>query len=293
MWGAPWALRIGRVHVRDSIVVRCAALLVGLGLVPACAWAQVTVSIGPTADNTMYSESPNNSNGQGPGLFTGATSSGGLRRALLAFDLSSIPAHAPIASASVTLFMDKTVSGPSGVSAHRVREAWGEGASNAGDPGGGGTLGAPGDATWDFAFYNSTAWSTPGGEFAASPSATLAVDQAAFYVWSSAGLAADVQAWVDAPHENHGWVMVGAESALTTAKRFVSRNGQISARRPLLVVEYYCPGDFDQNGFVNGEDFDSFVAFFEIGDPAADWDRNSFVNGDDFDGFVAAFAGGC
>jgi len=50
--------------------------------------------------------------------------------------------------------------------------------------------------------------------------------------------------------------------------------------------------DFDHNGFINGDDFDAFVALFVVGDPGADWDGNCFVNGDDFDGFVSAFEGG-
>jgi len=54
-----------------------------------------------------------------------------------------------------------------------------------------------------------------------------------------------------------------------------------------------CPTDFDRNGFVNGDDFDAFIAYFLAGDPAADFDGNTFVNGDDFDAFVAAFDGGC
>ncbi len=50
--------------------------------------------------------------------------------------------------------------------------------------------------------------------------------------------------------------------------------------------------DFDNNGFINGDDFDTFVALFADGDAAADWDGNCFVNGDDFDGFVDAFVRG-
>ncbi len=54
-----------------------------------------------------------------------------------------------------------------------------------------------------------------------------------------------------------------------------------------------CPADFDFNGFVNGDDYDAFVYWYELGDPRADYDFNGFVNGDDFDAFVAAFNGGC
>lgn len=54
-----------------------------------------------------------------------------------------------------------------------------------------------------------------------------------------------------------------------------------------------CPSDFDQNHFVNGDDFDQFVVAFEAGDIGADFDMNGFVNGDDFDQFIVAFVNGC
>lgn len=54
-----------------------------------------------------------------------------------------------------------------------------------------------------------------------------------------------------------------------------------------------CLSDFNKDGFVSGEDFDAFVAVFELGDPTADFDGNGFVTGEDFDGFVGAFEAGC
>ncbi len=54
-----------------------------------------------------------------------------------------------------------------------------------------------------------------------------------------------------------------------------------------------CAADFDCNGFVTGDDFDQYVAAFELGTPAADFDGNGFVNGDDFDAYVVAFGEGC
>ncbi len=54
-----------------------------------------------------------------------------------------------------------------------------------------------------------------------------------------------------------------------------------------------CPADFDDNTFVNGDDFDAFTAAFEVGDPTADFDANSFVNGDDADAFFERFVAGC
>jgi len=54
-----------------------------------------------------------------------------------------------------------------------------------------------------------------------------------------------------------------------------------------------CPADFNLDGFVNGDDFDSFVEAFEQGKPAADADWSGFVNADDFDYFVMRFDQGC
>ncbi len=54
-----------------------------------------------------------------------------------------------------------------------------------------------------------------------------------------------------------------------------------------------CPSDFNRDGFVNGDDFDSYVAAFELGSIASDFDGNGFVTGEDFDAYVAAFEAGC
>ncbi|MFO0836082.1 MAG: GC-type dockerin domain-anchored protein [Phycisphaerales bacterium] len=54
-----------------------------------------------------------------------------------------------------------------------------------------------------------------------------------------------------------------------------------------------CVGDYNCDGFVNGNDFDDFAGFFEAGDPAADVNRDGFVNGDDYDVFAEAFEAGC
>lgn len=54
-----------------------------------------------------------------------------------------------------------------------------------------------------------------------------------------------------------------------------------------------CPADFDDNSFVNGDDFDSFVQEFVDGAPIADFDSNGFVNGNDFDQFTEHFIAGC
>ena len=54
-----------------------------------------------------------------------------------------------------------------------------------------------------------------------------------------------------------------------------------------------CMADYDCNSFVNGIDFDTFIADFEAGVDAADVNHDGFVNGVDFDTFADHFVAGC
>lgn len=55
----------------------------------------------------------------------------------------------------------------------------------------------------------------------------------------------------------------------------------------------FCTADFDHSGFVDGDDFDSFVSAFGAGEPEADIDWSGFVDIDDLSTFIAAFELGC
>ena len=54
-----------------------------------------------------------------------------------------------------------------------------------------------------------------------------------------------------------------------------------------------CPGDFNGDGYVNGNDYDLFASFFEAGDIGADFNKDGYVNGNDFDDFASHFEAGC
>ncbi len=69
-------------------------------------------------------------------------------------------------------------------------------------------------------------------------------------------------------------------------------SGNASAKDFGVFVDL-CGADFNNDGFVSGEDFDAFVAVFELGDLTADYNGDGFVTGEDFDGFVADFEAGC
>lgn len=195
------------------------------------------VSLAASRDNTIYSETfAQLSNGQGPFLYAGRNANDNLRRLLLDFDLGAIPAGSTITSATLKLSMDRTISGPSDFSLHRLLANWGEGSSNAGTPGGTGVPAMAGDATWTLALFPGTPWTTPGGTFSAVASATTSVVATGEYVWASSQLTADVQNWLNDPTANFGWLLKDDESALS-AKRFVSAEGTL-ANRPKLVITF-------------------------------------------------------
>lgn len=203
----------------------------------------VTVTLPASKDNTLYeSQSGSLSNGAGSALFSGRTAQfqGSLRRAVLAFDLSGIPAGSTITAASLRLRQSSPLdSGNQSMQLHRLQQDWGEGASNASGNEGGGTAAATGDATWLHTFFNTSFWTVPGGDFRSVASASLIVGSNGDHTWQSQGLIDDVQDWVDQPAGNFGWILVGNESTGSTAKRFSSRESSVGF--PVLTVTYTPP----------------------------------------------------
>jgi hypothetical protein len=200
-----------------------------------------TVSLAPQKDNTLYQDAAGQlSNGQGVYFFDGKTGANLLRRGLIAFDLASIPTNATILDATLSMFLSQAAGGSQAVSLSKALQDWGEGASNAGDPGGGGAPAQAGDATWLHTFYNTSFWTTAGGDFSPTVSATTTVSTLnTTYTWSGSGLLADVQAWVSTPASNFGWVIRGNEVTAGVAQRFNSR--QNSSNPPQLTVTYQVP----------------------------------------------------
>lgn len=218
--------------------VLVAAILI-LAVGPREVRSQESVTLEPEKDNTLYEHPEGNlSNGAGEHLFAGTTRENAIRRALVKFDLSSIPADVTIETVSLTLNMSRTITGAQTVRVHRLRFDWGEAGSDAAGEEGGGAAAAGSDATWIHMFYDTHTWPTPGGDFEADASATLSVADVGSYTWESEGLVADVQQWVDDDTTNFGWILVGNESANTSAKRFDSRENATPANRPSLTVTY-------------------------------------------------------
>lgn len=204
------------------------------------AFAQTTVELTPTQDNSMFSEYTSNSNGAGVNIFAGRTLRGTLRRGLIKFDVSSIPSNAQITSVSLTLATLRSAQNGNSqhsFSLHKLLKTWGQGTSNAL---GTGATATANDATWQYNLFNSSQWTTAGGDFVATASATASARKDEFCVWSGAGLISDVSAWVSSPSTNHGWIIIGQENVNGSAKGFASRE-YIADLRPVLSITYTIP----------------------------------------------------
>jgi len=203
--------------------------------------AQREVVLMPVKDNTIFEEDAGTSNGIGTYLFAGSTNQSFVRRALLAFDLAEVPDGAVLDSVLLTLHLSRTISGMHTVAVHRVLADWGEGTSDATENEGRGAAATPGDATWSHAFFETDAWQSEGGDFTAAAGASMLIAGDGSYTWRSPELQADVQAWLDGSAENFGWILLGDEQALMTAKRFDSRENPDTAVRPTLRVFFSVP----------------------------------------------------
>jgi len=228
------------VAARYLFVLLIGAFVVGLSGSALAA----TVTLSPSKDNTLYNSLVDTlSNGAGQHIFSGRTAIGEQRRALIAFDLSSIPPGSTITSAALTLHMSRSISGSIPFELRRLLTNWGEGVSDADSGEGQGAQPATGDATWFHTFYATQFWTLAGGDFSATVSAVNTVDSLPqFETWSStAQMVADVQGWLDAPATNFGWLLRVAVGGGATAKRFDSRQNPDPTVRPKLVVEFTGP----------------------------------------------------
>jgi hypothetical protein len=202
------------------------------------------ISINPSKDNTLYEYDPaegDHSNGAGFHFFAGENGMGELRRGVLAFDIAgTIPAGSTILGVTLSMNMSRTpVSTAYTIELHKLLADWGEGTSQASGEEGDGAPATPNDATWRHRFYDTIFWSAQGGDFSATVSASQSVGVVGPYTWSSAQMVADVQGWLDNSVSNFGWLVLGDEKPILTAKRFDTRE---SASPPVLTIQYRPPG---------------------------------------------------
>lgn len=227
--------------LRAPVAFAALALAVAVSS-PASADVMAFVSV---ADNTLYQNANGSlSNGAGSGMFAGRTAqlSDQIRRAVVRWDISAIPAGSTINSATILLYMNQTVAGDVLVTVHPVFSSWGEGTSVAGSGQGGGAASTAGDATWRHRSFPGSFWGAPGGDFG-GPQTSQTVGDIGTYVFpSSPGMVAQTQFYLNNPASNTGWMLRGDEVLDGSAKRFATKEYPVNELRPALVVEYTPPG---------------------------------------------------
>ena len=212
--------------------------------------ASSTISISAGQDSTIYSENINYGAGGQTRFVSGRaydptnTSLGGIRRALIEFDISgNLIANSTVTSAALTLeCTNSAASGPETFNLQRLTTAWVEGSTNIGLPGIGGTA-APGDVTWNEASSGATNWTSNGGDFSGSVSSSTSVDATGSYTWAtSASMVSDIQTWLNTPANNHGWILRTNESGgQRSVKWFASRTNGTFSERPSLTMTFRRP----------------------------------------------------
>ena len=207
----------------------------------------VTKTLPASKDNTIFSEDVDLARSYSDGigyLYAGRTGSNFgpyNRRALVAFDLAvGVPSSAVIQSAQLKLYRIKAgAAGSSNTpfSAYRCTETWGEGTSQ-NISGGFGAPATTNDATWAHRFFNTSSWSTPGGSFNATASATLIVtpSDGPLLTWTSTAMKSDVQGWLNTPASNAGWIIRSDETTNLTASQYSSK--QTGGVPPALTLTY-------------------------------------------------------
>ncbi len=229
---------------RTSCIGSCLLVAFGTTIPARAEFASLKV----VADTFITSAYPANNAGATTWFDAGTDGTGGIRRGLLRFDLSSIPPGSTVTSAVVQLQVIKVPSnGPvdSMFDLFRLLGSWNEG-TNTGDFG---APARPGDATWNARKFGTANWVTPGAANDAVPtaSASTSVGSAlnATYIWTSSNLLSDVQFWVDNPSLNFGWlVMSEAEGSLRSVRGFASR--QSAGGGGVLQVGYLPPSPPNQ-----------------------------------------------
>jgi hypothetical protein len=220
-----------------------ALLLPFLALLALPARADV-VTLTSSKDATIYNDTVGNRcDSKGFTMYAGqagANTTWPMRRALVAFDVSAVPAGSTVTSVQVKLYMSKTVVGAKTFTLHKLTRGWNEGPTVgfSGD----GNSAQVGDPTWLHTYFNNQLWTTPGGDFVATASASLSIGSTyQYYTWgSTAQLVADVQSWIDNPSTNYGWIVRGPEGGAKSAKQFETRES-LAQYRPQIVVTYTPP----------------------------------------------------
>ncbi|NUP90795.1 MAG: DNRLRE domain-containing protein [Candidatus Sumerlaeia bacterium] len=207
-----------------------------------------------TDDATLNNLDPTGNTGGDRLLRTGRTFEPSNRRALIRFDLSSIPASPSISAAELTLVVYRLIGDETELTLHRVTSDWveGDGLGIGGSEGGQMGTVVEGAVTWNSRQHSGSPeadvpWTLEGGDFEPLPSAIVSQNGTGPVTFSGPGLAADLQAWIDGTGPNYGWMLLGDENTDGSARAIWSSDAPNEADRPVLTLTF---GPAGASGFV-------------------------------------------
>ncbi|MDH3512896.1 MAG: DNRLRE domain-containing protein [Gammaproteobacteria bacterium] len=234
------------LSLRCFLCVRTSLLLILTGLTFSTLAIAEMLSANPSTDATIFSGGGVNGTG---GLFVGTNGLGDQRRALLSFDLSAIPAGAVITDVSLTLTIENA-QGPVTGSLHRLLKDWAEG-DQGGTGQGGGMPSQPtggNDVSWTLTGLGPS-WTSAGGDFIAGASDTESIPFNGTVTFSGDGMESDLQAWVNEPSGNFGWIILGSPNN-SQVRKLASRES--GSGQPQLSVTYQTAIDTQDDIDVTG-----------------------------------------
>ncbi|MBL8436329.1 MAG: DUF4347 domain-containing protein, partial [Zoogloea sp.] len=141
-------------------------------------------------------------------------------RALLQFDLSSLPTTTTIASATLQMVATGITGPATNLNVYQLTESWVEGSGN-------GTAGA---ANWTQR-QPGTAWTTAGGSFNATVVASLSPSATGLHSWD---LTALVRSWVSGATTNNGLIIGSPDGGGPT----ITYDSSEGTTPPVLVISY-------------------------------------------------------
>lgn len=168
------------------------------------------------------------------------TASGAQWKALVEFDLSSLPPGVIITSATLSLYCaNEESSRDDAITVRRGLTQWFEGVKNGSAP----DAGQDG-STWSHRNANgSISWGAAGGlegtDYATTPTDTTPVTGTGVFIdWD---VTVDVQGFVNSSFTNFGWWFIRPDSVNGHRKFFTSSDSATAAQRPKLVIDYELP----------------------------------------------------
>ncbi len=239
-------LSLTKTPLRVYIIRICSAATAVLFQLSSVATAE-EANLTPVADTFINSGMPDNNAGATNWFSVGRDGIGGVRRGLLRFDLSSIPAGSTVTAASLELTVARVPGinpADSTFDLFRLEASWNEGDKS----GNNGFTASDGESNWNDRMQGSASWTTPGAADdaldSASASAQVTSARNASYTWNGPGLTEDVQFWVDNSAQNFGWLMRSrAEGTSRSVRGFASREN--SANAGTLSITYTPPSPPD------------------------------------------------